>query len=396
MHYKNFILKNLLPIVFFASYFTYAYSAIYSPYKTIEINFLEAKSALEIYFQNSGHYPTLSGIQPYSSREDLFANASPFEHVRVQALKNSDAAVGSHLKYVSNGVGYALLQEVDQRSLHIAKAINREIVLHADASLLGIRTRRGPTECLPPLTKRFTDLKLLDEALRSYKDKYGNYPVSIGFSGCSSRYGASGQDYIPGLAPEFIPYLPCAFKTVFDGLDFGYLYRSDGLDFALIVFDRDFCNSVKYSEAGIPCDHSEECNYAGFTTAGAAQWTPRMIDRRIYDLQKIKIALEKYKLKNSEYPKSTGFDGYYSYFGYSGPDWIKGLSPDYIDTLPRDPRYNDDPSNQYLYASDGQNYKLIAHHPDDCEALRRVHPQMVDPVRQCGAYGYWTQAASNW
>ncbi|MBF0480770.1 MAG: type II secretion system protein GspG [Desulfovibrionaceae bacterium] len=122
-----------------------------------------------------------------------------------------------------------------------------------------------------------------------------------------------------------------------------------------------------------------------------------LLNNRVSDLTSIKIALEHYYAKNNKYPESIGFDGIYSYYGESREDWIKGIVPRYLARLPRDPRNNTDPSNQYLYNSNGQDYKLISHHPDDCEKVKLKHPEMIDPVRSpCNAYGYWTKNAANW
>ena len=117
---------------------------------------------------------------------------------------------------------------------------------------------------------------------------------------------------------------------------------------------------------------------------------------RLADLGILRRALESYRADHGAYPVSQGFAGLYSSFGASGPDWIKGLVPGYLAQLPRDPRLNDDPANQYLYASDGKDFKLLAHHPEDCPDVRQERPELVDPVRGCFAYGFWTEGAKAW
>ena len=109
-----------------------------------------------------------------------------------------------------------------------------------------------------------------------------------------------------------------------------------------------------------------------------------------------KKALEEFYEKYGYYPKSTGFNGLYSSYGASGANWIPDLVPQYILSLPRDPRMNSDPANQYLYASDGKDYKIIAHNPEDCGAVKQLHPELIDPQRDCHAYGYWTPLAARW
>ena len=92
---------------------------------------------------------------------------------------------------------------------------------------------------------------------------------------------------------------------------------------------------------------------------------------RISDLRSIKMALEAYFIENYFYPNSLGgagvWDGLYSCWGDSFADWMPGLVPEYMGLLPRDPRNHDVCSEQYIYRSDGEDYKLLAHSPIDCE-----------------------------
>ena len=121
---------------------------------------------------------------------------------------------------------------------------------------------------------------------------------------------------------------------------------------------------------------------------------------RVSDLGAIAYALERYKLKHQMYPissnKGKGWDGLYSDYGLSKVNWIEGLVPEFLSALPRDPRLLIHGSYQYIYKSNGANYKLIAHSPDDCEEVREVHPQLIDPQRDCWSYGYWTPRAVLW
>jgi hypothetical protein len=121
---------------------------------------------------------------------------------------------------------------------------------------------------------------------------------------------------------------------------------------------------------------------------------------RVSDLGLIAYALEKYKIKYRVYPISSeagqGWDGLYSDYGLSKVDWIEGLVPEFLPSLPRDPRMLTYGSLHYLYRSNGAHYKLISHSPDDCEEVFKVYSQIVDPVRHCWAYGYWTPEAARW
>ncbi|MFA7022767.1 hypothetical protein [Aliarcobacter sp.] len=99
---------------------------------------------------------------------------------------------------------------------------------------------------------------------------------------------------------------------------------------------------------------------------------------------------------NLAVPISQGFDGIYSKYGYSGNDWIKGLSPKYINKLPIDPRNTNNPSFQYLYKSNGKDYKLISHSPEDCKSVEKINKALIDPSRKCWAYGLWSDGAKDW
>ncbi|MEJ7931796.1 hypothetical protein WG922_17635 [Ramlibacter sp. AN1015] len=118
---------------------------------------------------------------------------------------------------------------------------------------------------------------------------------------------------------------------------------------------------------------------------------------RLADLAKLKAALTDYFNEHGNYPASEKWDGLYSPWGRSSDDWITGLAPKHIPALPRDPRRNRDGQEQYLYRSNGTDYKLIAHgNASDCSQLRRQAASLLDPVRGCSAYGYWSPGAESW
>ena len=114
------------------------------------------------------------------------------------------------------------------------------------------------------------------------------------------------------------------------------------------------------------------------------------------DLLLIKHALEQYYNDYKHYPVSKGFDGLYSIWGCPDREWIKGLAPKYIKKLPIDSRFTKEPGNQYLYRSDGQDYKLISHNPMDFMYVIKQKPSLIDPARTNRAYGFWTNGASKW
>lgn len=117
---------------------------------------------------------------------------------------------------------------------------------------------------------------------------------------------------------------------------------------------------------------------------------------RLQHLDHIRYALDLFQRKYGHYPVSEGFDGIRSPIGAARRDWIRGLVPEFMKNLPNDPANSPDGLKQYLYSSDGRDYKLIAHDTGDCERVRSTNPNLVDPVRVCFAYGYWTPGGAGW
>lgn len=123
--------------------------------------------------------------------------------------------------------------------------------------------------------------------------------------------------------------------------------------------------------------------------------------KRIVDLHGIVIALEKYKRVKNMYPVSTsegeGWDVLLSAAGDVNESWISGLVPNYLASLPINSAEKNIPGlGQYLYKSNGANYKLVAYRPDDCEYIKSKLPSIIDPRRDCSAYGFWTAGAVKW
>lgn len=121
--------------------------------------------------------------------------------------------------------------------------------------------------------------------------------------------------------------------------------------------------------------------------------------QRINDLEAIANAVKAYKAKNGAYPNSgNGYAAYKMSWGQSkGENWIPELVPDYLAALPRDPAKSEDPDGpQYLYASDGTYFKVIAHYTGDCDDAVKSPRVSKDPVRTkpdgtCWAFGIWSE-----
>ena len=120
---------------------------------------------------------------------------------------------------------------------------------------------------------------------------------------------------------------------------------------------------------------------------------PRLLNRkRVSDLVSINDALKAYYAKNGAYPKATGLSG----FRERGTAWIPGLSPDFVAELPRDPALSGDIAGpQYVYVSDGADYKLLA---QGVSLVGGTHVEVlgvrIDPTRQPTAenasFGFWS------
>mgnify|MGYP001561196186 FL=1 len=112
--------------------------------------------------------------------------------------------------------------------------------------------------------------------------------------------------------------------------------------------------------------------------------------RRITDLKQVQTALELYYDANGQYPLPAGGSGVWSghcpsYGNYD--NYISGLAPNYMASLPVDPKY-DIGGNCYLYLSNSTDYALITHFTmeticggDPSAACNPPHIRSID--RQC-------------
>lgn len=132
-----------------------------------------------------------------------------------------------------------------------------------------------------------------------------------------------------------------------------------------------------------------------FTTE--SRYHSTQTQQRLDDLLSLRNALQTYRNAWGVYPiSSSGWDGLHSEWGLSTAEWIPGLVPEFLSSLPRDPARTADPRRQYLYRSDGSNFKLLCHGAPDYETIGSIRPDMLDPVRPGWAYGFWSDAAARW
>ena len=127
--------------------------------------------------------------------------------------------------------------------------------------------------------------------------------------------------------------------------------------------------------------------------AEVARTDPRLVNRkRVQDLVTINDALKSYHKAHGAYPAAAGLGGILE----RGATWIPGLT-DILPELPRDPAMSMDRSGpQYVYASDGKDYKLIA---QNVSLVGSTNPAVlgirIDPTRnptqENAAFGFWTE-----
>lgn len=134
--------------------------------------------------------------------------------------------------------------------------------------------------------------------------------------------------------------------------------------------------------------------------------------QRKANLVQLQKALELYYSVNNAYPStSSGWwgvnSGYGSHDDSGANGWIPNLAPTYVAVLPRDPNtFKGNLSsalgacqtmpveNNYIYRSDGIDYKLLAH----CipEGTMATNDLFLDPSRTYWAWGVFTPGARNW
>lgn len=123
---------------------------------------------------------------------------------------------------------------------------------------------------------------------------------------------------------------------------------------------------------------------------GAPPPDPRAINRkRIQDLVTINDAIKAHHAKTGAFPKADGLAG----ANERGAGWIPGLSPAFLPELPLDPMHG--PATQYVYVSDGANYKLLAQGASlvgsmNVEVLGIKIDPTRNPTQQSASFGFWT------
>lgn len=123
--------------------------------------------------------------------------------------------------------------------------------------------------------KRQSDLRALQAAVELYKNKHGRYPAgcnAIGWSGQqNSDYACAGgsNEYIVGLAPEFIKVLP--FDKKLNGTNSGYVYstNANGTVYKIKAQHTVEADVIDYTHEFKACDVRVSSNSDGSLTNGS-------------------------------------------------------------------------------------------------------------------------------
>lgn len=129
-----------------------------------------------------------------------------------------------------------------------------------------------------------------------------------------------------------------------------------------------------------------------FAALSSARQRARVAES-ILELRNVNTAIMSYYAANGSYPVVSGWSGFNSCWGAASVQYIPGIVPTYMPSLPREPLNNTSCNSQYIYSSDGNNYKLIYHDPENCSVVKASYPNLVDPIRDCTtyyAYGFWS------
>lgn len=113
--------------------------------------------------------------------------------------------------------------------------------------------------------QRKSDLRALQNAIELYKQKYKRYPAGCKgptinaatvWSGEGDYACSSGNQYIVGLAPEFIPALP--FDPKLNGANSGYVYavNTEGSVYKIMALNTVETENVTDSHEFFRCDSS--------------------------------------------------------------------------------------------------------------------------------------------
>lgn len=123
---------------------------------------------------------------------------------------------------------------------------------------------------------------------------------------------------------------------------------------------------------------------------------------RAQSLVQLRNALETYYADNGVYPSTGNLYVSAMNVGCVGTtntqtaDWIPGLAPTYIPSLPVDPLYkNPSDCKGYVYKSDGKNYKVMAFYSVESGSVSGTMPLTRIPVSCATQPSWWNPAVGS-
>lgn len=127
----------------------------------------------------------------------------------------------------------------------------------------------------------------------------------------------------------------------------------------------------------------------------------KRVAERVRVARTIADALARYHAQANQYPVRHNFSPLYGNTGDAVRRWLPELGPS-LKRLPGAIDNNDNGLGQWLYRSDGQDFKLIFHEPTDIEQriVLQKFRSLADPERisqkSVRAFGYWSPGAIHW
>ena len=112
--------------------------------------------------------------------------------------------------------------------------------------------------------------------------------------------------------------------------------------------------------------------------------------------------LEQYHTERGEFPVRPEFAPLVGNTREALKAWLPELPENTLQKLPHTFANNDNGFGQWLYRSDGRDFKLIYFHPSpgEAKAASRYCRGWLDPERaslhSVGAYGIWSRGATSW
>ncbi|KMY86511.1 hypothetical protein BUMB_03723c [Candidatus Paraburkholderia calva] len=125
-------------------------------------------------------------------------------------------------------------------------------------------------------------------------------------------------------------------------------------------------------------------------------------EQRVHEMYDIAKQLAQYRLEHGSYPtvlppSSNGAPMHQLQGERAVPPDVRGDIPGLFSEANPTPEsmqpYIPGQPN-FLYLSDGNDYKLVYDNPPDMAYAKQAHPALIDPVRT--AYGVWTLGARSW